>query len=109
MMKNKLMVSFRSLKDVIETVENTSLNERVNAEKSIRKKALDKANEIATSINLIINNEENPDGLLSTKDLKNMRDEKKSTLGDKSHNIAGHMHQKSKSGHFQAHNKSAIK
>ena len=60
----------------IETIENTSLNERVNTEKSIRKKALEKANEIAASINLIINNEENPDGLPSTKDLKNMRDEK---------------------------------
>jgi hypothetical protein len=60
------------------------VNERINTEKSIRKKALEKANEIASSINMIINNEENPDGLPSTKDLKNMRDEKKAALGEKS-------------------------
>jgi sugar phosphate isomerase/epimerase len=67
---------------------NTSLNERINTEKALRKKALEKANEIASIINGVggdrmkymtgmINSEENADGLPSTKDLKNLRDEKK--------------------------------
>lgn len=59
------------------STDAATLNERVNTEKSIRKKALEKANEISKNINLIINSEENPDGLPSTKDLKNLRDEKK--------------------------------
>lgn len=72
----------------LENMTNTSLNERINTEKALRKKALEKANEIASIINGVggdrmkymtgmISSEENADGLPSTKDLKNLRDEKK--------------------------------